>query len=176
MSGIGIALVRGIVSGLVLGMVGGKVEASVIPNQGIRRSIRSATEAGLVDGAIVAIIFAVISRHDPMFFGGIFGDASPLAIGILGGLIFGRIGALAYGGYAVLSHVALRCTFWQQGVMPLHYSAFLDNCAERIFLRKVGGGYIFVHRLLMEYFASLEASQPASLNTGRDTPINQARG
>jgi len=60
--------------------------------------------------------------------------------------------------------------------MPLHYSAFLDYCAERIFLRKVGGGYIFVHRLLMEYFASLEASQPASLNTGRDTPINQARG
>jgi len=45
--------------------------------------------------------------------------------------------------------------------MPLHYSAFLDYCAERIFLRKVGGGYIFVHRLLMEYFASLEASQPA---------------
>jgi hypothetical protein len=26
---------------------------------------------------------------------------------------------------------------------------------ERIFLRKVGGGYIFVHRLLMEHFASL---------------------
>ncbi len=176
LSGIGIALVRGVVSGLVLGMVGGEVEASVIPNQGIRRSIRSGAEAGLVDGAIVAIIFAVISRHDSMFFGGIFGDASPLAIGILGGLIFGRISALAYGGYAVLSHLALRCTFWQQGVMPLHYSAFLDYCAERIFLRKVGGGYIFVHRLLMEYFASLEASQPASLNTGRDTPINQARG
>jgi hypothetical protein len=32
---------------------------------------------------------------------------------------------------------------------------FLDYCAERIFLRKVGGGYIFVHRLLMEHFASL---------------------
>jgi hypothetical protein len=26
---------------------------------------------------------------------------------------------------------------------------------ERIFLRKVGGGYIFIHRLLMEYFADL---------------------
>jgi len=25
--------------------------------------------------------------------------------------------------------------------------------AERIFLRKVGGGYIFVHRTLLEYFA-----------------------
>ena len=27
---------------------------------------------------------------------------------------------------------------------------------ERILLRKVGGGYIFVHRMLLEYFAELE--------------------
>ncbi len=27
---------------------------------------------------------------------------------------------------------------------------------DRIFLRKVGGGYIFIHRVLMEYFAALE--------------------
>lgn len=32
---------------------------------------------------------------------------------------------------------------------------FLDYAAERIFLRKIGGGYIFIHRYLMEYFASL---------------------
>jgi hypothetical protein len=31
---------------------------------------------------------------------------------------------------------------------------FLDYAAERIFLRKVGGGYIFIHRLLQEYFAA----------------------
>ena len=29
--------------------------------------------------------------------------------------------------------------------------------AERILLRKVGGGYIFVHRLLLDYFVSLDA-------------------
>jgi hypothetical protein len=32
--------------------------------------------------------------------------------------------------------------------------------AERIFLRKVGG-YIFTHRLLMEYFATLEPIEQA---------------
>lgn len=36
------------------------------------------------------------------------------------------------------------------------YPPCLDYATERILLRKVGGGYIFVHRLLMEYFASLE--------------------
>jgi hypothetical protein len=34
-------------------------------------------------------------------------------------------------------------------------TVFFD-CAERIFLRKVGGGYIFIHRLLMEHFAELK--------------------
>jgi hypothetical protein len=32
--------------------------------------------------------------------------------------------------------------------------------SRRVFLRKVGGGYIFVHRLLMEHFASLSAEPP----------------
>ena len=38
---------------------------------------------------------------------------------------------------------------------PLNYARFLDYCAARIFLRKVGGGYIFTHRLLLEHFAAL---------------------
>ena len=38
---------------------------------------------------------------------------------------------------------------------PRNYPRFLDYCSERIFLHKVGGGYIFVHRLLQEHFASL---------------------
>jgi hypothetical protein len=33
---------------------------------------------------------------------------------------------------------------------------FLDYAAERVFLRKVGGGYIFVHRLLLDYFAGMK--------------------
>jgi len=30
-------------------------------------------------------------------------------------------------------------------------------------MRKVGGGYIFIHRLLLEYFASLEEKQKQAL-------------
>ena len=48
--------------------------------------------------------------------------------------------------------------FGQPGTdsVPWHYAQFLDYAAEHILLRKVGGGYIFVHRLLLEYFASLD--------------------
>ena len=44
---------------------------------------------------------------------------------------------------------------WRRGLAPWRYATFLDHAAERIFLRKVGGGYIYVHRLLHDYFADL---------------------
>jgi hypothetical protein len=39
---------------------------------------------------------------------------------------------------------------------------FLDHCVDLIFLRRVGGGYIFVHRLLMEHFAEMYVESPTS--------------
>jgi hypothetical protein len=44
----------------------------------------------------------------------------------------------------------------RNGDIPWNYVGFLDYAADRIFLRKVDGGYIFIHRMLMEYFAALE--------------------
>jgi hypothetical protein len=35
---------------------------------------------------------------------------------------------------------------------------FLDHCARLILLKKVGGGYIFIHRMLLEYFAEMTSS------------------
>ena len=53
--------------------------------------------------------------------------------------------------------------------MPWNYAAFLDYAAGRVFLRKVGGGYIFVHRMLLEYFAAL-AEQAHEEYWGRGVP------
>jgi hypothetical protein len=52
-------------------------------------------------------------------------------------------------------------TQWRNDYAPWNYIRFLNYAAERIFLRKVGGGYIFTHQLLMEYFASLEPTDQA---------------
>jgi hypothetical protein len=43
---------------------------------------------------------------------------------------------------------------WRSGNTPINYARFLDYAAERVLLRKVGGGYVFIHRLLLEYFAA----------------------
>ncbi len=47
----------------------------------------------------------------------------------------------------------LRVLLWHAGSLPKNYAHFLDYTVERIFLRKIGGGYTFIHRQLLEYFA-----------------------
>jgi transcriptional regulator with XRE-family HTH domain len=71
---------------------------------------------------------------------------------------------LACGGAAFVQHFVLRCLLWYAGCIPFNYARFLDYAAERILLRKVGGGYIFIHRLLLEYFAGVQAEAPPSAN------------
>ena len=68
---------------------------------------------------------------------------------------FGLAGALGFGGLACIQHVVLRFLLWRSGRMPWNLPRFLDYAAERILLRKVGGGYMFVHRLLLEYFVEV---------------------
>jgi hypothetical protein len=58
------------------------------------------------------------------------------------------------GGLFSLRHFVLRLSLRMNGLAPLHYVRFLDHAVERLFLRK-GGGYIFIHRVVMEHFASL---------------------
>jgi hypothetical protein len=135
--------------GLAGGLDSGTIAATVTPNEGIRRSARSALLGALVFGLVFGLVLGVTYRMVP-------NSSDPLFFGLFFGVSSGLLGGLAYGGYAVLSHFALRLVLWWNGVMPLRYVRFLDYAAERIFLRRVGGGYIFVHRLLMEHFASLE--------------------
>ena len=76
-------------------------------------------------------------------------------VGFLLALIFGMVFGLFFGGFAVIQHFVLRFILWRKGHLPWDLARFLDYAAERIFLRKVGGGYIFIHRLVLEHFARL---------------------
>jgi predicted lipid-binding transport protein (Tim44 family) len=102
-----------------------------------------------------------------LIMGLVIGGYSGLVVGLRGGLVVGLVVGLVlfpvlslyFGGAAVIQHYTLRLVLWRTGTAPLNYVPFLDYAAERIFLRRVGGGYIFIHRMLMEYFASLEPKQ-----------------
>jgi len=67
-----------------------------------------------------------------------------------------NIGLVDGGGKACIQHFTLRLILYCNGYIPWNYARFLDYATERIFLQKVGGGYIFIHRLLLEHFAQMK--------------------
>lgn len=76
-------------------------------------------------------------------------EGSGATFGLLFGLLLG-------GGQACIRHFTLRLTLYRQGFMPWNYARFLNYACDIILLQKVGGCYIFVHRLLLEHFAQME--------------------
>ena len=83
-----------------------------------------------------------------------------MVFGIANGIMFGYAAALLStrgAGFVCFQHLILRILLWRSGCIPWNYARFLDYAEERIFLRKVGGGYIFVHRILLEHFAHRES-------------------
>lgn len=118
------------------------------PNQGIWRSARNGWQAGLIAGTYTWLLVAGL-------FGYFYGPLTGLLYGIVPGLSVGFCLALQQGGTAFFLHLILRSMLWWEGTLPWNVSRFLDEAADRVLLRKVGGGYIFVHRYLLEYFASL---------------------
>jgi hypothetical protein len=149
-----LASVFGVAFAVTGGLVGGELAQRASPNQGIHRSAGRALRVGLFFWLPYLLIFAPASVHY-------------IALG------FGLVGALAYGGYACLSHLALRLVLWRDGAMPLNYVRFLDYATERVFLIRAGGGYIFVHRLLQEYFAGLAAGAQRDLTRASGPPATR---
>ncbi|MCB8988952.1 MAG: hypothetical protein H6661_14520 [Ardenticatenaceae bacterium] len=101
---------------------------------------------GLLIGFLVGLILGLV-----------FGFLVGLLIGLLAGLL---VGLFRYGGVVPIQHYTLRWLLAWWGVLPYPFRdrgliAFLDAMHERILLRRVGGGWVFVHRSLLEYFASL---------------------
>jgi hypothetical protein len=153
-----ISLITGImVSGIILallqvresGLTTSEIELRARPNQGIWDSLLNAISLGLTNG--VGVMVAGISGFVPLGF---------FNIGVNVGLGFSflRINAawLSFGGQTVEQHVMLRRALYGDAAIPQNYARFLDHATGLVFLRKVGGGYIFVHRYLLEYFAGLE--------------------
>jgi hypothetical protein len=75
------------------------------------------------------------------------------------GVIFAVQFAMFYGGIACIEHYTLRYVLWRAGKIPWNYVHFLNYAAERILLRKVGGGYMFMHRTLRDHFADMVPEQ-----------------
>jgi len=148
------AVVLGVVFGIIRGIAKGieRVDliAQTVPNQGIRQAINNSLigiVVGLAIGVLISFVLSVLF------------NATELSLWLPFGLsldsVIGLFLAIILGGYAVLNHYTLRFILFRGKYMPWRYVKFLDFATERVFLYRVGGGYIFVHRLLMEHFAAM---------------------
>lgn len=77
-----------------------------------------------------------------------------LVPGLLLALVLGLSFGIENGGRAVIEHYTLRWLLFREGVLPFRdLFSWLDYCVDSLFLSRAGGGYRFVHGLLMEHFA-----------------------
>ncbi len=157
-SGAAVGMTTGSLAGLAVGMTARELEASARPNDGIRRSFRTALRVASIAGPLFSLVGALLGVALRNIAENLGLDLLPglTNIGVIGlsGLVAGvLVSFLAFGGLAALQHFVLRLVMAQVGLAPWKIADFLDYCAERALLRKVGGGYIFIHRTLLEYFA-----------------------
>lgn len=144
----------GLAAGFLLGLLVFRIqEQKTRPNQGIWLSLRSMWQAGALIGAIMSLVFWLIFEYGPL-------EQGP-ANAVQGTIVFGLtalVGAMLwYGGFDALRHFVLRAVLGISGQFPLRIARFLDYTANELsFLQKVGGGYMFIHRYLLEHFAAME--------------------
>jgi eukaryotic-like serine/threonine-protein kinase len=164
-------MIGGLLFGLFLGLIGGlatitikskKLSQRTQPNRGVRRARKNALRMALLFGLIGVLIGGLsVGVIGGVSFGLIGGLTVMLRIGMPTGLISGLIaGLIKYGGSDIFKHYALRYILFRAGVLPYPFRtgclvAYLDSMKDRLFLRRVGGGWIFIHRTLMEHFAEL---------------------
>jgi hypothetical protein len=158
--GLVIGLVVGFIMGLNFGLIfvlaGGfrslEIYKKSKPNQGVWKSARNTVILGILYFASYGLISGLIAS---LFFGSSGGSI----VGLSGGLLGLSAGMMKGGASACLRHFALRLMLYCQGDAPWNYVRFLDYATDRIFLQKVGGGYIFIHRMLLEHFAEMLPEQ-----------------
>jgi hypothetical protein len=149
--------VFGLIGGFFSGLRAGVIDIKAVPNLGIQLSMRNAVLAGGLGLLAYGLIYVP-------YFG--------LGVGLYGGLTFGLIAFFWYGGQDVIQHYILRLILHRKGYAPVRYANFLDYATRLVFLQRVGGGYIFIHRLLLEHFAAMSKHEKEGAPTSVGSPLS----
>jgi hypothetical protein len=120
------------------------VEKTTFPNQGIWESAK----AWILISIIIVLGFYTLQMLSQSHWEHTYSLGENILMGVTIGLI--------RAGYCCIQHFTLRVILCCNGKIPWNYARFLDYATEHIFLQKVGGSYIFVHRMLLEHFAQMK--------------------
>jgi hypothetical protein len=181
-----IILVGAVIAGLGWGVLDAlasefqseEITAKTDPYQGIRQWVINGLFVGLVAGVGGGLVAGVGGGLIAgMYFGLVRFNSTVLEEILVGSLSGALVGALTVGpilglsvggGYAVIVNFTLRIILAHTNRLPWRLVQFLDYCVERIFLQRVGSGYIFYHRSVQEYFATLTPTEIERLQFGAE--------
>jgi eukaryotic-like serine/threonine-protein kinase len=138
-----VALETAVLNFLFGGLRHRHLSASSQPNEGLRRAWRNAVLAGTLFGLLNGLVVGLFNANLGMG-----------SLGVVRAIQYAFGASLIFGGFFLFNHLLLRIILLRQGHIPRRYARFLDLAASLNFLRKVGGGYLFNHRLLQDYFAA----------------------
>ncbi|MEL7499474.1 MAG: CHAT domain-containing protein [Planctomycetota bacterium] len=147
-----------IVGALLNGLTPATSKNKTEPNDGMRMSWENAWKIGSsLAVSIATVIFLLIIMQS--FEGKVselgeqrtMADCFVFSMGV-GVSVLVCVGMLL-GGHDWLKHVLLRRVLVATGQLPQRLIEFLEYVCQLNFLKRVGGGYIFLHRLLQEHFA-----------------------
>jgi Cdc6-like AAA superfamily ATPase len=160
----GVILISGLCSclnGIVIycmsrGFRGPEIDTKIFPNQGIWKSAKSAGLLGLLGGLVLGLLQVLFFGPILLILGQKIGMMTLLPP-LIGGWLYGFFLGLIFGGIAAcIQHFTLRLILYFNKYAPWNYARFLNYAADCLFMQKVGGGYIFVHRMLLEHFAGMK--------------------
>jgi len=138
------------------GFRGPEIDTRIFPNQGIWKSAKSAGLLGILGGLVLGPLQMLFFGLILLMLGQKIGVMTLLRP-LTGGLLYGFFLGLIFGGSAAcIQHLTLRLILYFHKYAPWNYARFLNYAADCLFLQKVGGGYIFVHRMLLEHFAQMK--------------------
>ena len=147
--------ILGLMFCLIRGIVDSEIDISkkTIPNQGIFRSVRYSLSIAslnliIICSATILLNNVLINLDSDFYF--------PIYFWTTFGFFFGYA---AGGGASVIKHFILRFSLYVNHKIPWNYARFLDYASKRLLMKRVGGGYVFYHRMLMEHFANMELEQ-----------------
>lgn len=126
--------------------------------------------AALFGGASVGVFAAtglIIARVFQI------GAQSPwvwLGVGPTKGGIVAVVAFFIYGGVDLVQHWQLRMLLGISKTLPLRLNAMLAWAVDLNFLTRVGGGYIFVHRDLQQYFGKPESAHDSFAASEAERP------
>jgi hypothetical protein len=83
-------------------------------------------------------------------------------VGLHFALIIGLISGLAFGLDAAVQHGMFRLLLWAHHVAPLRTVRWLNYMVQlRLLYRGTSGGYVFIHRIVQNYFCDAVVDLPS---------------